>query len=155
VTVLVFEHHSSSAFISSYATISSVTSLPLCNSLTQFYLSTLDLLKNMYPNATFCTMTPVTVLIGSHTLPYSMFEGMITKKGVVTKKKYKPVVLKVRPVITELLKDQFFMMMLHTPYSLKYLTSLSPTSTMSQLKGQSCVTSKMMDHSRQFLKTQE
>jgi len=102
VTVLVFKQHSSSAFISLYATISGVTSLPLCNSLTQFYLSTSDLLKNMYPNATFCTMTPATVPIRLHTLPYSTFKGAITKKGVVTKKKYKPVALKVRPVITEL-----------------------------------------------------
>jgi len=105
-TVLVSEHHSSSAFISLYATISSATSLPLCNSLTQFYLSTLDLLKNMYPNVTFCMMTQTTVPIGLHTLSYAMFEGMITKKGVVTKKKYKPVALKVRPVIAEL-PEQF------------------------------------------------
>jgi len=101
-TVLVFEQHSSSAFISSYATISSATSLPLCDSLMRFYLSTSDLLKNMYPNVTFCTMTPARVPIGLHALPYSMFKGTITKKGVVTKKKYKPVVLKVRPVIAEL-----------------------------------------------------
>jgi len=100
--VLVFEQHSSSAFISSYATISSATSLPLCDSLMQFYLSTSDLLKNMYPNVTFCTTTLARVPIGLHALPYSTFEGMITKKGVVTKKKYKPVVLKVRPVIAEL-----------------------------------------------------
>jgi len=92
-------------FIICYHFISSATSLPLCNSLTQFYLSTLDLLKNMYPNVTFCTMTQATVPRSLHTLPYSMFKGVITKKGVVTKKKYKPVVLKVRPVITELPKQ--------------------------------------------------
>jgi len=102
VTVLVFEPHSCSAFISSYATISSTTSLPICDSLTQFYLLTLDLLKNMYPNVTFCMTTPAIVPIKLHALPYFIFEGTITQKGVVTKKKYKPVVLKVRPVIAEL-----------------------------------------------------
>jgi len=47
-------------------------------------------------------MTPAMVLIRSYTLPYSTFKGTITKKGVVTKKKYKPVALKVKPVIAEL-----------------------------------------------------
>ena len=101
VTVLVFDSHSDSAFISSYATISSVTSL--CNSLTQYYLSTSDLLNKLYPNATFCTTTTTTpVRNGSCNPTVPKFEGVIMKKGVVTKKKYKLVALKVRPVIAEL-----------------------------------------------------
>ena len=39
---------------------------------------------------------------GSHDPTVSAFQGAITKKGVVAKKKYKPVALKVRPVIAEL-----------------------------------------------------
>jgi len=102
-TVLVFNSHSDSAFISSYATIYSVTSLSKCNSLTQYYLSTSDLLNKLYSNVTFCTTTTTTqVRNGSRDPTVSAFEGVITKKGVVAKKKYKPVALKVKPVITEL-----------------------------------------------------
>ena len=145
MTVLVFDSNSDSAFISSYVTISSVTSLPICDSITQYYLSTSTLLNKLYPNVTFCTTTtPTQVRNGLHTLPIcdsitqyylstsdllnklypnvtfcttttttqvqnglhdlmvSTFQGVITKKGVVAKKKYKPVALKVKPVIAEL-----------------------------------------------------
>jgi len=103
VTVLVFDLHSNSAFISSYATIYSATSLSICDSITQYYLSMSDLLNKLYPNATFCTtMTTTQVWNGSCDPTVSVFKGAIMKKGVVTKKKYKPVALKVKPVITEL-----------------------------------------------------
>jgi len=102
-TVLVFDSHSDSAFISSYATISSATSLSICNSITQYYLSTSNLLNKLYPKATFCTTTTTTqVQNGSRNPTVSTFQGAITKKGVVARKKYKPVALKVRPVIAEL-----------------------------------------------------
>jgi len=100
-TVLVFDSHSDSAFISSYVTISSATSL--CDSLTQYYLSTSDLLNKLYPKATFCTTTTTTQVQNGLCNPtVSTFQGAITKKGVVARKKYKPVALKVRPVIAEL-----------------------------------------------------
>jgi len=103
VTVLVFNSNSDSAFISSYATFSSVTSLSICDSITQYYLSTSDLLNKLYPNATFCTtMTTTQVRNGSRNPTVSAFKGAITKKGVAAKKKYKPVALKVRPAIAEL-----------------------------------------------------
>jgi len=103
MTVLVFDSNSDSAFISSYATISSVTSLPKSDSITQYYLSMSDLLNKLYPNMTFCTtMTTTQVRNGSCDLMVSTFQGAIMKKGVVAKKKYKLVALKVKPVITEL-----------------------------------------------------
>jgi len=105
VTVIVFDSNSDSAFILSYVIISSVTSLPICNSITQYYLSTSNLFNKLYPNAMFCTtMIPTQVQNGSHDLTVSTFKGAVMKKGVVTKKKYKPVALKVKSVITELLE---------------------------------------------------
>ena len=62
-----------------------------------------DLLNKLYPNAMFCTTTTTTqVQNESCNSMVSTFQGAITKKGVVAKKKYKPVALKVRPVIAEL-----------------------------------------------------
>jgi len=105
-TILVFDSNSDSAPISSYVTISSATSLPICDSITQYYLSTSNLLNKLYPNVTFyTTMTTTQVRNGSHDPMVSTFEGVIMKKGVVAKKKYKPVALKVKPVIIELPKQ--------------------------------------------------
>ena len=106
--IIEFDPKTDSATIVSYASIPSST--------TNSQISWADILSSLYASASKASdpdfmkqhqtlpTTTMTTLDNQSTNPTTLVlaEGIVTMRGIVTKKKYKPVAKKVKPVITEL-----------------------------------------------------